>query len=85
MCALGWSTLAHFFPCFFRSEKSPSRNAKCKKNTLFISFCAMRLLSLSSIARVKREAESALESFEELQKELKKSLFDGSAQFSLVV
>jgi hypothetical protein len=35
----------------------------------------MRLLSLSSIARVKREAESALESFEELQKELKKSLF----------
>ena len=45
----------------------------------------MRLLSLSSIARVKREAESALESFEELQKELKKSLFVVSAQFSLVV
>jgi hypothetical protein len=35
----------------------------------------MRLLSLSSIARVKRGAESALERFEELQKELKKSLF----------
>ena len=40
-----------------------------------ISFCVMRLLSLSSIARVKRGAESALERFEELQKELKKSLF----------
>ena len=39
------------------------------------SFCVMRLLSLSSIARVKRGAESALERFEELQKELKKSLF----------
>jgi len=33
-----------------------------------ISFCVMRLLSLSSIARVKRGAESALERFEELQK-----------------
>jgi hypothetical protein len=32
------------------------------------SFCVMRLLSLSSIARVKGGAESALESFEELQK-----------------
>jgi len=50
-----------------------------------ISFCVMRLLSLSSIARVKRGAESALERFEELQKEFKKSLFVGSAQFSLVV
>ena len=49
------------------------------------SFCVMRLLSLSSIARVKRGAESALERFEELQKEFKKSLFVGSAQFSLVV
>ena len=32
------------------------------------SFCVMRLLPLSSITRVKGEAESALESFEELQK-----------------
>jgi hypothetical protein len=45
----------------------------------------MCLLSLPRAARVKRGAESAFESFEELQKELKKSLFDGSAQFSLVV
>jgi len=49
------------------------------------SFCVMRLLSLSSIARVKGGAESALESFEESQKEFKKCLFVGSAQFSLVV
>jgi hypothetical protein len=33
-----------------------------------ISFCVMPLLSPSSIARVKRGAESALERFEELQK-----------------
>jgi hypothetical protein len=39
------------------------------------SFCVMRLLSLSSIARVKRGAESALERSEELQKEFKKGLF----------
>jgi hypothetical protein len=46
----------------------------------------MRLLSLSSIARVQRGAESALERFEELQKELKKCLFFvGNAVFSLVV
>ena len=50
-----------------------------------ISFCVMRLLSPSSIARVKGGAESALERFEESQKEIKKSLFVGSAQFSLVV
>jgi hypothetical protein len=45
----------------------------------------MRLLSLPEVVRVKREAESALESFDELEKELKSSLFVGSAQFSLVV
>jgi hypothetical protein len=51
-----------------------------------ISFCVMRLLPLSSIARVKGGAESALERFEELQKEFKKCLsFVGSAVFSLVV
>ena len=49
------------------------------------SFRVMRLLSLSSIARVKRGAESALETFEELQKEVKKSLFVGRGLFSLVV
>jgi hypothetical protein len=50
------------------------------------SFCVMRLLSLSSIARVKRGAESALERFEELQKMNSKSVcFFGSAVFSLVV
>ena len=52
---------------------------------IYCSFCVMCLLSLPRAARVKRGAESAFESFEELQKELKKSLFDGSAQFSLVV
>jgi hypothetical protein len=45
----------------------------------------MRLLSLPRVLRVKREAESALESFDELENELKSSLFVGSAQFSLVV
>ena len=51
----------------------------------FPSFCVMPLFSLSSIARVKGGAESALESFEELQKKIKKSLFVVSAVFSLVV
>jgi hypothetical protein len=32
----------------------------------------MRLLSLPEVVRVKREAESALERFEELQKEVKR-------------
>jgi len=45
----------------------------------------MRLFSLPRITRVKGGAESALESFEELQKEFKWSLFVGSALFSLVV
>ena len=49
------------------------------------SFCVMRLLSFSRVVRVKRGAESALKRFEELQIEVKKSLFVGSAQFSLVV
>jgi hypothetical protein len=40
-----------------------------------IPFFIMRLLSLSRVARVKRGAESALERFEELQKELKKESF----------
>ena len=40
---------------------------------------------LKEVERVKGEAESALESFEELQKEVKKSLFVGRALFSLVV
>jgi hypothetical protein len=44
----------------------------------------MRLLSLPRVARVKSGAESALERFEELQKEVKKSLFVGRALFSLV-
>ena len=50
-----------------------------------VSFGFVLVRVLSSIARVKRGAESALERFEELQKELKKSLFVGSAQFSLDV
>ena len=83
MCALGWSTLFYFFLFFFRCERALRRVPNVRR--IHDSFCVMRLLSLSSIARVKGGAESAFESFEELQKELKKSLFDGSAQFSLVV
>jgi len=49
------------------------------------SFRVMRLLSLSSIARVKRGAQSALKRFEELKNEVKKSLFVGRGLFSLVV
>ena len=49
------------------------------------SFCVMRLLSLARVVRVKRGAESALERFEELQKEVKKSLFVGRALFSFFV
>jgi len=49
------------------------------------SFCVMRLLSLPRVVRVKRGAESALERFEELQKEVKKSLFVGRALFSFFV
>ena len=47
------------------------------------SFCVMRLFSLPRVARVKRGAESALETFKELKDEVKKSLFVGSALFSL--
>jgi len=71
------------FPFFFRCERALRRVPNARR--ICYSFCVMRLLSLSSIARVKEDAESALERFEELQKEFKKSLFIGSAQFSLVV
>jgi len=49
------------------------------------SFCVMRLLLLPRVVRVKRGAESALERFEELQIEVKRVFFVGSALFSLVV
>ena len=39
------------------------------------SFCVMRLLSLSSIARVKRGAESALERFGLLKNNSKRAFF----------
>jgi len=45
----------------------------------------MRLLLLPRVVRVKRGAESALERFEELQIEVKRVFFVGSALFSLVV
>jgi len=45
----------------------------------------MRLLSLPRVLRVKRGAESALQRFEELKNEVKKSLFVGRGLFSLVV
>jgi len=83
MCALGWSMPAHFFLFFFRCERALRRVPNARRTHDFS--CLVRLLSLSSIARVKEDAESALERFEELQKEFKKSLFVGSAQFSLVV
>ena len=69
-----------FFPVVKRAHRGVPNARRIRS-----SFCVMRLLSLSSIARVKEDAESALERFEELQKEFKKSLFIGSAQFSLVV
>ena len=85
MCALGWSTLAHFFLFFFPVVNEPFEGCQMQEEHT-IPFFIMRLLSLSRVARVKRGAESALERFEELQKELKKCLFFvGSAQFSLVV
>jgi len=76
-------TFSLFFPFFFRCERALRGMPNARR--ICYSFCVMRLLSLSSIARVKGGAESALERFEELQKEFKKSLFVGSAQFSLVV
>ena len=74
---------AIFFVIFSRCEialrgVSNARRRHC-------SFCVIRLLSLRRVVRVKRGAESALERFEELKKEVKKSLFVGRAQFSLVV
>jgi hypothetical protein len=66
MCALGWSLSAHFFFFFFRCERAFRGVPNARR--MHDSFRVMRLLSLSSIARVKGEAESALESFEELQK-----------------
>ena len=74
-CSLGPGLSGAIFSPFYPLRKSPSRGAKCKKNTLF--FCAP---SLPRVARVKRGAESALERFEELQKEVKKSLFSESCR-----
>ena len=71
-----------FSPFFIRCEKA-FRGCQLPRECLF-SFCIMRLLSLPRVARVKSGAESALERFEELQKEVKKSLFVGRALFSLV-
>ena len=75
---------ALLFSFFFFVVKSALRGMPNARR-IHYSFCVFRLLSLSSIARVKGGAESALERFEESQKEIKKSLFVGSAQFSLVV
>jgi len=73
------------FSSFFSVMKRALRGIP-NASRICYSFCVMRLLSLSSIARVQRGAESALERFEELQKELKKCLFFvGNAVFSLVV
>ena len=55
-----------------------------KRMSVFLFFYGTFSL-LKEVEGVKGEAESALESFEELQKEVKKSLFVGRALFSLVV
>ena len=84
-CSLGPGLgAAIFFFFFFPVVKEPFEGCQMQEEHT-IPFFIMRLLSLSRVARVKRGAESALERFEELQKEFKKSLFVGSAQFSLVV
>jgi len=65
-CSLGPGLGAAIFsPFFFRYERALRGvpNARRTHN----SFCIIRLFSLSRIARAKRGAESALESFEELQ------------------
>ena len=54
-----------------------------KRMSAFLFFYGTFSL-LKEVEGVKGEAESALESFEELQKEVKKSLFVGRALFSLV-
>jgi len=74
-----WLELRYFFIFFSTVERALLGMPNARR--IHYSFCAMRLFSLSNIARVKGGAESALERFEELQKELKKSLFVGSAVF----
>ena len=83
-CATWGGARSFIFSFFFSGVKRALRGVPNARR-IYYSFCVMRLLSLSSIARVKGGAESALERFEESQKEFKKSLFVGSAQFSLVV
>jgi len=73
MCALGWNTLEHFFSFFFRCKRAFYEMPDARRIHYYLF--VMCLLSLSSIARVKRGAEGALERFEELQKEFKKCLF----------
>ena len=82
-CSLGPGLNSAIFSLFFRCDRA-LRGVPNARRTHY-SFRIMRLLSLPEVVRVKREAESALESFDELEKELKSSLFVGSAQFSLVV
>ena len=81
-----WGGARSFIFYFFSVVNEPFDGCQMQEEYM-ISFCVMRLLSLSSILReFKRGAESALERFEELQKEFKKCLsFVGSAVFSLVV
>jgi hypothetical protein len=64
---------ALFFFFFLLCERA-LRGVPNAKRT-YDSFCVMRLFSLSSIARVKRGAEGALERFEELKNNSKRVFF----------
>ena len=73
-CSLGPGLgAAIFFPFFSRCERALRGVPNARR--IRSSFCVMRLLSPSSILRVKRGAESALERFEELQKRIQKESF----------
>ena len=69
-CSLGPGLNSAIFSLFFRCERA-LRGVPNARRTHY-SFRIMRLLSLPEVVRVKREAESALERFEELQKEVKR-------------
>jgi len=82
--AWGLARAAHFLSFFFFRCERALRGVPNARRTHY-SFCVMRLLSLPRVLRVKRGAESALQRFEELKNEVKKSLFVGRGLFSLVV
>ena len=77
-----------FFLLHFSVVKEPFEGCQMRREVVYFFFLFYvwhLLLTLAREVRVKRGAESALESCEELQKEFKWSLFVRSALFSLVV